>query len=228
MQSLCRDKADLSISWHLSNSSMATACVSNPKRRKEKKKAFHGQNLVFNFLMNNATAAGWNLAFCPNHRVSVIRIPAVSFPRSPAPTGRYLTIQYTKLKWRLNRAQNLRLVAAFEPDHYDILGQRVGKQIGIEKCQSVKLSEKKKKKRMSETICFYSSLKMTQFMIQYKNHFTHQRSIKAFQMEWQQLISRSGANTVSFITWSRVSGVDLDHEILLVAQKFFSRAKLMG
>lgn len=58
MQSLCRDKADLSISWHLSNSSMATACVSNPKCRKKKKKAFHGQNLVFNFLMNNATAAG--------------------------------------------------------------------------------------------------------------------------------------------------------------------------
>lgn len=81
---------------------------------------------------------------------------------------------------------------------------------------------------MSETIYFHSSLKMTVFVVQYKTHFTHQRSIKSFQMEWQQLISRSGARTVSFITLdSHVSGVDLDHEILLVTQKFFNIAKLM-
>lgn len=49
----------------------------------------------------------------------------------------------------------MRLVAAFEPDHYDILGQRVGKQVGIEKCQSVKLSEKKKKKDVRNNMLLF-------------------------------------------------------------------------
>lgn len=61
-------------------------------KRKEKK-GFQGQNIVFHFLMNNATAAVWNLAFCPNHSFSVIRILVLSSHLSPTLIGRYLTIQ---------------------------------------------------------------------------------------------------------------------------------------
>jgi len=73
---------------------MATAYISNPKcRNKEgKKRGFQGQNIVFNFLMNNAIAAVQNLAFCPNHGFSVIRILVVSFHLTPTLIGRYLTI----------------------------------------------------------------------------------------------------------------------------------------
>lgn len=78
------------------------------------------------------------------------------------------------------------------------------------KCKTAR----EKKKIMSETINFYSSLEMIRFIIQSPNHFTHQRSIKSFQMEGPQMVSRSGARTVSSISPSRVSRADFDHDIL--------------
>lgn len=68
---------------------------------------------------------------------------------------------------------------------------------------------------MSETIYSHSSLKMTLSVIQYQNYFTHQRSMKSFQLEWQQLISCSGVCTLSFIS------PDLVFHELTLTMKFY-------
>lgn len=84
----------------------------------------------------------------------------------------------------------------------------------MSKCKTVR------KKKMSETIYFHSSLKMTPSVIQYQNHFTHQRSMKSFSAGMAATdISLWSVHTELHHSWSRASRADFDHEILLVTQK---------
>lgn len=103
MPSFCLGKTALSSSSNPINGSLTIVYISNSKCRKkrekkekekkrDKEKIFQGQNIVFNFFMNNAMAAVQQCAFCPHHGFSIIRILKVSFHLSPTFIGRYLTI----------------------------------------------------------------------------------------------------------------------------------------
>lgn len=86
-----------------------------------------------------------------------------------------------------------------------------------------------RKKKMSETIHSHSSLKMTLSVIQYQNHFTHQRSMKSFQVEWQQLwyLALECAHWASSLLISCFKSWLQPWNFIGNTKKFFSKAKLM-
>lgn len=92
----------------------------------------------------------------------------------------------------------------------------------MSKCKTVR------KKKMSETIYSHSSLKMTLSVIQYQNYFTHQRSMKSFQLEWHHwyraLECAHCASSLLILCFK--SGL-WPWNFIGSTKKFFNKAKLM-